>query len=72
MPTDVLERDREIATLMALLRATAAGHGHVAVISGEAGIDTVATVESTTYCRVHNNKCLMLCTLARLNGAASK
>jgi hypothetical protein len=44
MPTDLLERDREMATLKALLRATAAGHGHVAVISGEAGIDKTSLV----------------------------
>jgi DNA-binding CsgD family transcriptional regulator/tetratricopeptide (TPR) repeat protein len=41
----LLERERELATLNALLDECAAGQGRVAVISGEAGIGKTALVE---------------------------
>jgi DNA-binding CsgD family transcriptional regulator/tetratricopeptide (TPR) repeat protein len=45
MARDLLERDRELAALAALLDESAAGQGRIALISGEAGIGKTALVE---------------------------
>src|SRR5947209_8448682 len=45
MTVNLLERDRELAALDALLGVIATGQGRIAVISGEAGIGKTALVE---------------------------
>jgi DNA-binding CsgD family transcriptional regulator/tetratricopeptide (TPR) repeat protein len=45
MAKDLLERDRELAALATLLDESATGQGHIALISGEAGIGKTALVE---------------------------
>jgi len=45
MARRLLERDQEVAALAALLDACVGGHGHVAVLSGEAGIGKTALVD---------------------------
>ncbi len=45
MADDLLERERELASLAALLDETTAGRGRVAVIHGEAGIGKTSLVE---------------------------
>src|SRR5262245_5435517 len=45
MARRLLERDQEVAALAALLEESVSGHGHVAVIGGEAGVGKTALVD---------------------------
>ena len=45
MARGLLERDQEVAALAALLEESVSGQGHIAVISGEAGIGKTALVD---------------------------